>query len=309
MVDKNKLWVEKYRPSSVDDFVFTDEQQQAQITNWIKNQDCGNILFYGTAGTGKTSLALLLVKCLNIDPYDFLKINASKERNIDVMREKVTNFASTIPFGKLKVVLLDEADGLTPDAQNSLKGMIEQYTSCRWILTANAKNRIIPPIHSRTQSMEISRLDHTEYLARVAKILIDENIDFELETLELYTSAYWPDLRKCINSLQTNCIDGKLLSPTKSSVATSDYRLEAIDLFKQGKFREARSKIASQIRPEDAEEFFRFLYDNLDLLGDTDEQKDGAILIIRKGLVQIPLASDVEILISAVLTELMQNRG
>jgi replication factor C small subunit len=303
---KSTLWTEKYRPKAITDYVFSDPQQKLQIENWIEKQDIQNVIFYGPAGTGKTTLVKVLVNELNIDPYDFLMINASRERSIDVIRNQVSSFAATMPFGRMKILALDEFDGATPEAQAALKAVIEMYPLCRWLFTANSKNRIIPPIHSRCQSMEIAKLDITEYTTRAAQILVDENIDFDLETLDIYVKAYWPDLRKCINSLQLNSIDGKLISPSSVNSSSADYKLIALTLFKDKKYREARKIVCEQIRPEETDDFFRFLYDNLHLFGNTPEQLDQAIIVIKNNLVKIPLAADHEILISATITELMQ---
>jgi len=304
---KNTLWTEKYRPNTLEGYVFTDENQKNTIQKWIANKDIPHVLFSGPAGTGKTTIAKILVNEVGIDSYDFLEINASRERGIDIIREKIDNFAALTPWGKQRIILLDEADGLTPDAQNTLKGVIEQYSqTSRFMFTCNNPHRIIPPIHSRTQSIQISKLPIDEYTVRMAEILVAENIDFELETLDDYVRGCWPDLRKCINTCQQNCIEGKLTKPDKLSNATRDYKIDAVELFKNGKVREARALICSQIRAEELEEFYVFCYNNLDLWGTTNEQKDAAILIIRKGLVQIPLAADPEILVAATLVELSQ---
>lgn len=306
MAITNSLWTEKWRPKTLNDYVFSDDQQKAQIEQWVKTQDVPHILFSGGPGTGKTTLGQVLVNELNIDPYDFLFINASRENDVDNMRNKITSFVSTMPYGTKRIVLLDEADYLSPNSQAILRGIMEQFSSSsRFFLTCNYPNRIIPAIHSRTQSIEIHKLQITEFTMRMAEILVAEKVEFDLDVLDDYVRGCWPDLRKLINTTQQNSIDGKLIKPEHSD-SSRDYRIDAVDLVKAGKLREARALICSQIRAEDAESFFRFLYDNLDLWGKTNEQKDSAILIIRKGLVQIPLAADIEILVAAVLVEISQ---
>ena len=303
---QNTLWTEKYRPKTINGYVFSDETQKNTVEKWISEKDIPHVLFYGPPGTGKTTLAEILVNEVGIDKYDYLYINASRERGIDIIREKINNFVATTPWGKQRVVLLDEADGLTADAQNTLKGVIEQYSqTSRFMFTCNSPHRIIPPIHSRTQSIQIHKLPITDFTMRMAEILVAENVEFELDVLDDYVKGCWPDLRKCINNCQQNSINGKLARPEHVD-SSRDYKIDAVELFKNGKLREARALICSQIRAEDLEEFFRFLYDNLDFWGDTDNQKDAAILIIRKGMVQIPLAADPEILVSAIITELLQ---
>ena len=306
MTIKNSLWCEKYRPTTIDGYVFADENLKNTIQKWITTKDIPHILFSGPAGTGKTTLAQILVNEVGIDQYDYLYINASRERGIDIIRDRIDNFAALTPWGKQRIILLDEAEGLTPDAQNTLKGIIEQYSmTSRFMFTCNNPHRIIPPIHSRTQSVVINKLPIDDFTVRMAEILVAENIDFELDVLDDYVRGCWPDLRKLINNCQQNCINGKLVKPDKID-STRDYKIDAVELFKNGKFREARALICSQIRAEELEDFFVFLYNNLDFWGTTDKQKDEAILIIRKGMVQIPLAADAEILVAATLVELGQ---
>ena len=304
---QNSLWTEKHRPTTLEGYVFSDVNQKNTIEKWIADKDIPHVLFSGPAGTGKTTLALILINETGIDQYDYLYINASRERGIDVIRERIDNFAALTPWGKQRIILLDEADGLTPDAQNTLKGIIEQYSkTSRFIFTCNNPHRIIPPIHSRTQHVQITKLPDYEFTVRIAEILVTENIEFDMETLDDYVRGCKPDLRKCINTCQQNSVDGKLVKPEKINNLTRDYKIDAVELFKQKKFREARALICSQIRNEDLEDFFTFCYNNLDLWGETYEQKDQAILVIRKGMVQIPLAADAEILVAATITELLQ---
>lgn len=301
---ESTLWCEKYRPKTISEYVFSNSQQKEQIEKWIQEQDIPQLLLYGNCGTGKSSLALILVKELNIDPYDVLFINASRQNSVDDMRNKITSFISTIPFGKMRIVILDEADFLSMASQSILRGLMEQYPLSRFILTGNYANKIIPAIHSRTQSLQINKMDVTDFTVKMAEILVAENIEFELDILDNYVKGTYPDLRKLINTCQLNSINGKLKSSKDSSLGTGDYKIDAIELFKVGKIREARTLICSQIRIEELNDFFVFLYNNLDLFGKTDSEKDQAILIIRKGLVQIPLVADAEILCAAVLIEL-----
>jgi DNA polymerase III delta prime subunit len=302
-----QLWVEQYRPKDIDGYVFRDEAQRDQVKQWIREGTIPHLLFSGAAGIGKTTLAKILINALNIDTYDVLEINASRENNVDNVRNNITNFVSTMPFGDFKIVLLDEADYLSPNAQAALRGVMEEYAqTARFILTCNYPHKIIPALHSRCQGFHIEKVDHTEFTARAATVLVTEGVEFDLDVLDSYVKATYPDLRKCLNLLQMNAVDGKLKTPSESNSGTADYKLAMVDLFKAGKIREARTLLCSQARPEEMEEIFRWMYDNLELFAQTEEQKDEAIIAIRKGAANASLVADQEINLSATFTELMQ---
>jgi replication factor C small subunit len=303
-----ELWTEKYRPSTVDGYVFTDPTQREQIEYFVREKSVPHLLFTGPAGTGKTTLAKILVNSLDIDPYDFLQVNASRDNGVDFLKSKIEGFVSTMPFGDLKIVLLDEADYLSHNAQAILRGLMETYQSqARFILTANLAHKIIGPLKSRCQQIIIDKTDQTEFTARAATVLVTEDVEFDLDTLDSYVKATYPDLRSCLKLLQTNSVTGKLtLSHTSSGSSSADHKLEVIELFKRGKLKEGRTLLCTHTAPEEMEEIFRWMYDNLDLWGTTDEQQDQAILIIRKGLVNHPIVADPEINLSATLVELSQ---
>ena len=209
-----------------------------------------------------------------------------------------------IPFGPFKVVLLDEADYLSPHAQAALRGVMEEYhLTSRFILTCNYPNKIIPALHSRCQGFHMARIDQTEFTARVAEILIAENVQPDLDTLDTYVKATYPDLRKGINMVQMNSQEGILLKPNEMDKGEADWKLKMVELFKAGKITEARKLVCSSAKAEEMEDVYRWLYDNIELFGDSDKQ-DQAVIIIKQGLVDHTLVVDPEINLAATMIKL-----
>ncbi len=299
-----ELWVEKYRPKTINGYVFRDDHQRRQIETWIKDKSIPHLLLSGSAGIGKTTLAKILVQELGIEDYDVLEINASRTNSVDDVRDKITNFVQMIPFGPFKVVLLDEADYLSPNAQAALRGVMEEYhATARFILTCNYPNRIIPALHSRCQGFHVERTDLTEFTARVATVLVEEAVEFDLETLDDYVKVTYPDLRKCINLVQQNVQEHKLMPPNKGDAGEADWKFDMVKLFKEGKINEARKMLCGKLRAEEMEEVFVWLYNNLEIFGSEDNQ-DKAVLILKQGLVDHTLIVDPEINLSATLIKL-----
>lgn len=299
-----QLWIEKYRPDTIEGYVFKDDNQKQQILSWINQKTIPHLLLSGSAGVGKTTIAKILINQLGVLETDVMFANGSKEARKIEWVDKLIMFCQTMPFGDFKVVLIDEADYMNINSvQPALRNLMEDYSqSVRFILTCNYPNKIMPAIHSRCQHLRFEKIDIVEYTARLAEILFAEEIAFDLDVLDSFVKAFYPDLRKCIGEIQLNSHTGTLVSK-EADTDTSDYRIAMVELFKEGKINEARKLICSQALPDEMEEIYRWLYNNIDLFGN-DEKQESAILVIKQGLVDHSLVIDPEINLAATLIRL-----
>tara|TARA_B110000503_G_scaffold80127_1_gene122831 strand:- start:43 stop:966 length:924 start_codon:yes stop_codon:yes gene_type:complete len=262
------LLVERYRPIKLENYV-GNEHIKKTIAQYISQNDIQNLIFNGPAGTGKTTLAKLIVK--NIE-CDYLYINASDERGIETIRDKVSGFASTMSFKPLKVVILDEADFLTIQAQASLRNVIETFSrTTRFIMTCNFVERIIDPLQSRCQVLKIVPPTKKDVAKHLAWILTEEKINFELDDVATITNQFYPDLRKCLNTIQLSTQDGELVID-KTILVSSNYRSQILKELtnKKPSWNEIRQIIANA-NVQDFEELYRFLYDNASIFATGNE--------------------------------------
>lgn len=267
----NLPWDLKYSPQTLDDYIFTNERSKQYFLSLKK---IPHLLFTGCRGTGKTTLAKLLVKAHNIDDMDFLSMNASDDNSVDNIRERVKNFISTSPYGDYKVVLLDEADYLTPQAQAVLRGMMLDYAEhASFILTGNYANKIMPELASRCDECNFEAIDKDMIVEKILSILVAENIKCKMATIMHYIDTYYPDIRKTIKTVQQNCFDGKLILNHK--------KFDILKYVEQDDWKSLRTVLTS-MTDVDYNNIYTMLYKNL---GESpkfkdDEKYEEGILII-----------------------------
>lgn len=304
MSRKNILWTEKYRPQKLDEYVFHDDNLKKKIKSIIQSGDLPHLLLSGVQGLGKTSLSQVILNELDIDRNDILRINASDETGVDAMRDKIKSFAQTYPNGKFKVVQLEECDYLTHNSQATLRAMMEDYSdNCRFIGTCNHENKIIPALKSRMQHFHFKNPNIDDVLIKAGEILAAEDIDFDIDLLNTYVTIAYPDIRKIINLLQQNSIDGKLQSPTNDEIE-ADYKFKLLDFISNKNFRQARKLVAENVSREEYEDFYRFLYMNVDKMVKSTDKQETIIVIISNYLYRHSLVADPEINAAACLIEI-----
>jgi DNA polymerase III delta prime subunit len=300
---ENSLFVEKYRSKTLEDYI-GNEQLKSIVAQYIEKNDLQNLLLYGTPGTGKTTLAKLIVNNFNCD---FLYINASDERGIDTIRDKVQGFASSASFKPIKIIILDEADFLTIQAQASLRNIIETYSrTTRFILTCNYLERIIDPLQSRCQVLKITPPSKKEVAKHVAVILDKEEINYELEDLVLVVNKHYPDVRKILNTCQVNTVDDTL--KIDNTVLTGGYKdglLKELKSPSKDSFKNIRQILADS-NLDDFEDVYRFLYDTLDEYGNNDLAKAMIIIDIENYMYHANFRIDKEINVMALLASILK---
>ena len=299
----NSLWVEKYRPRKLEDYV-GNEHLKEKVADYLQTGDVPHLLFFGKAGTGKTTLAKLIVNSISCD---YIIINASDENNVDTVRNKVKNFASTIGFKDTKIIILDEFDYMTPNAQAILRNLMETFSKhCRFILTCNYVEKVIEPIQSRCQSFQIVPPTKKDVAMQISKILKNEEIEFEVKDLVPIIDAAYPDIRKVINTCQLNSIKGKLKVDVQN-LLENDYRNKIIDILsskddKRNKYMKVRQALIDS-KVTDFTDLYTMLYDKVDEYG--GENTANIILLLGDGVSKSAVAIDKEIIAAATLIQIL----
>ena len=300
---EHSLWVEKYRPTDLSTYV-GNEHLKDKVKIYLENGDVPHLLLYGRAGTGKTTLAKIVVK--NID-CDFMYINASDENKVDDVRNKIKTFASSVGFRDLKVIILDECDYLTPNAQAALRNLMETFSKhCRFILTCNYVERIIDPIQSRCQPYKIVPPSRKDVAKQMVNILNEEGATYNLDDVALIVNAGYPDIRRVINSAQRQVVDGKLKVDV-NSVIQSDYKIKLLEsLTPNSKISGIRQLLADN-SVTDYSELYRLLYDELDTYSNGKDAE--CILAIAEGQYQDVQVVDKEINFISTIVKLLRIIG
>lgn len=303
------LWQEKYRPTKLEDYINSNPELAHKAPIWIEEKQIPHILLTGPVGTGKTTLAWILAKAVTEDQSDILYINASKSNNIDTIRNDISNFAYTSSIGGgLKVIILDEADGMTPQAQNSLRALMEEVTMyTRFILTGNYEHRFTEAMKSRPEHYRVNEPDEYQLLVRCVNILDAEKITFDSDTLATIISVCGKDIRKVIQELQRRSRTGTLELPKDVEKAEANYKYDLLDLVVNGNWAAARKLVCSQVQGDEWEDLYRFMYDNISKHHKFDESTDEygeAIVAIAEHLYRHAYVADPEINCAALFIKL-----
>ncbi len=300
---EHDLWTEAFRPHTLDGYIGNESLiEKAKI--WISNNELPHLLFYGSAGTGKTTLAKILANSVD---SQLMYINASDENSVDVVRDKISRFAGSVGFKKWKIIILDEFDFMTPNAQAALRNLMETYSkTTRFILTCNYVEKIIDPIQSRCQVFAITPPNKTDVAKRLVQVLEEKSIAYDIKDVAAIINASYPDIRRALNSAQSFVRDGKLQLDKASSIQ-ANYMTELLMILKnpkdkKGSFTKIRQIVADS-KVKDFTPLYRFLYDNM------DDYATGAvasvILIIAEAQYQDASVVDKEINIMSMFVKLL----
>ena len=305
MADLNKLWVEKYRPQVIEEYIFQDDKQKASFLKMIDERSIPHLLLSGVQGSGKTTLAKILINEMQLDENDVLTINASDQNNVEVIRDTIKTFISTFAMSGYKIVHLEEADYLTLNAQGIMRGLMEDYADvARFILSCNYENKIMPAIRSRCQCFRFKSSNRDDIAEYMVKILASEHIQFDLDLIDKYISIHFPDIRSIIQSLQKNSVDG-ILQAHNDEGAVGDYKFELLNLIERDQWFEARKLACASVVAEEWEYIFRFLYENLHKTPKFSAGKyEDGIVIVADHLYKHALVADPEINAAAMFIRL-----
>jgi len=303
------LWETKYRPKDLSEYVFHDDNLKKNVEKWVAEKQIPNLLLSGVQGSGKTSLSLILVDALELDPLDVIQVNAYDENDVEMMRTKIKSFISTYAMGSFKLVRLEEADRLSLQAQDALKAMMYDYLDvARFIFTTNHENRITPTLKSRFQHFRFAKpnvVDVTEY---ACSVLIAEKVKFTIDLLDKFVAMAYPDSRKIVNLLQQNTYNGVLQPPQTGSGEAGDYKFAMLELLECGSWNDIRKLACAEVATEEWDDVYRFLYENLHKCPSFSikEKWESGIVVIADHLYKHGMSADPEINAAAMFIRLGQ---
>lgn len=311
MNNLSDLWYIKYQPSNMSEYVCSDENLKQKMQSWISTGELPHLGFFGPPGTGKsTAINVLINELVNAGHIDIGDVNTynMSDEGIEAVREKITPIIQLAPFGKYRIIVLEEMEQMSPKSQGSLKRIMEDYAdNARFILTSNAPHRIQDAIRSRVQAFYITKHHYELFVTKILEILIAEKVELteqsSIQLVDKYAKATWPDFRSAINTIQQSVVDGRLMDIGESK-ATTGFEFQILNAIENGTIRSARQKIVESVQENQIDDFFSFLYRNVNLFSTDDIIQMKCILKIREGMVKSSMCADKELNLTATLIEL-----
>lgn len=301
-----QLWVERYRPTTLNDYIFQNDNHRAKFSEYVETGSIPNLLLSGTQGTGKSSIARILINQLNVDiEMDVLILNASDDNSVDDVRDRIKHFITTFSMSGMKIVLMEEAERLSKPAQKALKVLTEDYSDvARFIMTSNHEHLLDAALKSRFQQFKFSAPDITDVTARVAEILMAENIKASLEMIDKFVAIAFPDIRQTIQLVEQHVVDGRLIDP-QMTIDGADWKIDLLATLESGQWAASRKLLCGLIGNEEWDEVYTFIYRNIAKVSKWNaNQRDQAIVTIAQYLYQHSLVADPEINAAAMFIEL-----
>lgn len=306
MVEIKQVWAEKYRPKCLNDYIFQNATHKQKFEEYVSTGSIPNILLSGVQGTGKSTIARILINSIGVDTeYDVLTLNASDTNSVDDVRDRIRTFITTYSMSGIKVVVLEEADRLSKHAQDALKVLTEDYSEvARFIATCNNEHLLTPAFKSRFQKFTFKSPDINDVAIRIVTILQSEGIKCSIDLVDKFVSIGFPDIRQTIQLIEQHVHDGRLTDPTVA-VNGADWKVDLLTYIEKGQWKIAREMLCSSVSAEEWTEVYSFLYRNINKVEKWDENKrDQAIMTIAQHLYQHSMVADPEINAASMLIEL-----